>query len=66
MAVAELASNCCTDDVIYDKVIDIGRVAPVGSVSIQHSVEGKMFLMKLCYFHSSHHLKLKLSFIIQR
>ncbi|KAB0401734.1 hypothetical protein E2I00_010425 [Balaenoptera physalus] len=28
MAVVELASNCCTDDVIYDKVVDIGRVVP--------------------------------------
>ena len=46
--VEELASNFCVD-VIHDKVTDIGRVAPVGSVSIQQW-GGNMFLRKLCLF----------------
>lgn len=38
VTVVELSSNCCIDDVIHDKVINIGRDEPVSSVSTQHSV----------------------------
>ncbi|XP_019490459.1 PREDICTED: LOW QUALITY PROTEIN: trafficking protein particle complex subunit 13-like [Hipposideros armiger] len=58
VTVAELSPNCGVDDVINDKIMNIGRAVPVHSVSIQHSV-GNMFFRKLCLFPFLPPLKVK-------
>ncbi|XP_036296010.1 trafficking protein particle complex subunit 13-like [Pipistrellus kuhlii] len=60
VTLVELATNCCIDDVIHDK-INIGRDESVSSVSIQQCV-GKMFLRKLCIFSLFSPLEVKTKF----